>query len=110
MEHETRTKKRRLEEGSEETESRCGQHKRRVRLNRLMLRKNDLESSTGGEFDDIIRSLIDEGVVLSTVRTSKRKICTKLKNIAPSSPQKNKPDKNRKWFNGLTNQGSYWCI
>ena len=36
------------------------------------------------------------------MRTSKRKICTKPKNVVPSSPPKNKPDKNRKWFNGLT--------
>ena len=36
------------------------------------------------------------------VRTLKLKICTKPKNAAPLSPPKNKPDKNRKWFNGLT--------
>ena len=64
--------------------------------------ENDLESSTDGEFDDVIRSPIDEGVVLLTVRTSKPKIWTKPKNVAPSSPPKNKPDMNRKWFNGLT--------
>ena len=64
--------------------------------------ENDFESSTDGEFDDVIRSLIDEGVVLHTVRTSKPKVWTKPKNVAPSSPPKNKPDKNRKWFNGLT--------
>ena len=32
----------------------------------------------------------------------KPNIWTKPKNVAPSSPPKNKPDKNRKWFNGLT--------
>ena len=63
--------------------------------------ENDLESSTDGKFDDIIRSQNNDGVALPTVRTSKRKICTKPKNIAPSSPTKIKPDKNRKWFNGL---------
>ena len=63
----------------------------------LELRICSLSSSS-----DIIRRLIDKGVVLPTVRTSKPKIWTKPKNVAPSSPPKNKPDKHRKWFNGLT--------
>ena len=96
MEHETRTSKRRLEEGSEETESRCGPHKKQSEAKSPDAEENVLKSSTDGEFDDIIRSLIDEGVVLPTVRTSKRKICTRPKKVAISSPPKNKPDKNRK--------------
>ena len=102
MEHETRTSKRRLEEGIEETESRCGPPKKQSEAKSPHAEENDLESSTDVEFDDIIRSLIDEGVVLPTVRTSKPKIWTKPKNVTPSSSPKNKPDKNRKWFNGLT--------
>ena len=39
---------------------------------------------------------------MPTVRTSNGKVWTEPKNVAPSSPPKNKPDKNRKWFNGLT--------
>ena len=67
MEHETRTSKRRLEEGSEGTESRCGRHKKASEAKSPHAEENDLESSTEGEFDDVIRSLIDEGVVLPTV-------------------------------------------
>ena len=74
MEHETRTSKRRLEEDGEETESRCGPHKNASKAKSPHAEENDLESSTDGEFDDVIRTLIDEGVVLLTVRTSKPKI------------------------------------
>ena len=102
MEHETRASKRRLEEGSEETESRCGPHKMASEAKSPHAEENDLKSSTDGEFDDIIRSLIDEGAVLPTVWTLKPKICTKPKNVDPSSHPKNKPENNRKWFNRLT--------
>ena len=46
MEHETRTSKRRLEEGSEETESRCGPHKKASEAKSLHAEENDLKSST----------------------------------------------------------------
>ena len=91
-----------MEEGSEEAESRCGPHKKATEAKSPPAEESDLESSTDGEFDDIIRSLIDEGVVLPTVQTSKRKSCTKPKNVAPSSPPKNMPHKNMKWLNWLT--------
>ena len=71
--------------------------------------ENDFESSTDGEFDDVIRNLFDEGVVLSTVRTSKPKIWTKPKNVAPSSPPKGQAGQEREmvqWFD----QSSYWYV
>ena len=55
VEHETRTSKRRLEEGSEETESRCGPHKKASEAKSPHAEENDVESSTDGEFDNIIR-------------------------------------------------------
>ena len=60
--------------------------------------KQDLELRicSWSSSSDIIRRLIDDGVVLPTVRTSKPKIWMKPKNVAPSSPPKNKPDKHRK--------------
>ena len=49
MTHETRTLKRRLEEGSEETESQCGPHKKVSKAKLPHAEENDLESSTDGE-------------------------------------------------------------
>ena len=63
---ETRTSKRRLEEGSKETENRYRPHKKASEAKSPHAEENDSESSTDGEFDDVIKSLIDEGVVLPT--------------------------------------------
>ena len=90
------------EDWSEEIESLSGPHKRASEARSLLVMENELDSITGGEFDDVIRSRIGEGVVKLTAQTSKLESCIKPNNDAPSSPPKNKPNKNQKWFNGFS--------